>query len=38
MAKMKEKIITLEKELNEMEISKLSGAEFKTLYKDAQGT
>ena len=31
MAQMKEQIITLEKELNEMEISNLSDAEFKTL-------
>ena len=39
MAQMKEQIKTTEKELNEMEISNLSGAEFKTLvYKDAVGT
>ena len=31
MAQMKEQIKTSEKELNEMEISNLSGAEFKTL-------
>ena len=31
MAQMKEQIKTPEKELNEMEISNLSGAEFKTL-------
>ena len=31
MAKMKEQIKTPEKELNEMEISNLSDAEFKTL-------
>ena len=31
MAQMKEQIKTLEKELNEMEISNLSDAEFKTL-------
>ena len=38
-AQMREKNKTPEKELNEMEISTLSGAEFKTLvYKDAQGT
>ena len=38
MAQMKEEIKTPEKELNEMETSNLSDAEFKTLYKDAQGT
>ena len=38
MAQMKGQIKTSEKELNEMEISNLSDAEFKTLYKDAQGT
>ena len=32
MAQMKEQIKTPEKELNEMEISNLSGAEFKTLF------
>ena len=37
MAQMKEQIKTPEKELNEMEISNLSDAEF-TGYKDAQGT
>ena len=31
MAQMKEQIKTLEKELNKMEVSNLSGAEFKTL-------
>ena len=37
MAQMKEQIKTLEKELNEMEISNLLDAEFKTLvYKDVQ--
>ena len=36
---MKEQIKTPDKELNKMEISNLSDAEFKTLlYKDAQGT
>ena len=38
MAQVKEQIKTLEKELNKMEVSNLSDAEFKTLYKDAQGT
>ena len=43
MAQMKEQIKTPEKELNEMELSKmensnLSDAESKTVYKDAQGT
>ena len=39
MAHMKEQIKTPEKELNEMEISNLSEAEFKTLViKHAQGT
>ena len=39
MAQMKEQIKTPEKELNKMEISNLSDAEFKkTPYKDAQGT
>ena len=39
MAQMKEQIKTPEKEINKMEISNLSDAEFKTLagYKDAQG-
>ena len=38
-AQMKEQIKTPEKGLNEMEISNLSDAEFKTLvYNDAQGT
>ena len=32
MAQMKEQIKTPEKELNEMEISNLSNAEFKTLF------
>ena len=35
---MKEQNKTPEKELNKMEISNLSGAEFKTHYQDAQGT
>ena len=39
MVQMKEQIKTPEKELNEMEISNLSEAEFKTLViKHAQGT
>ena len=38
MAQMRERIKTPEKELNELEISNLSDAEFKTLYKDAEGT
>ena len=38
MAQRKEEIKPPEKELNEMEISKLSDSEFKTGYKDAQGT
>ena len=39
MAQMKEQIKTPEKELNEMDISNLSEAEFKTLViKHAQGT
>ena len=38
MAQMKEQIKTPEKELNEMEISNLSDAELKTVYKDAQET
>ena len=38
MAQIKEQVKTPEKELNEMEISNLSDAEFKTAYKDAQGT
>ena len=39
MAKMKEQIKTPEKELNKVQIIKLSDAEFKnTGYKDAQGT
>ena len=39
MASMKEQIKTPEKELNKMEISNLSDAEFRdTVYKDAQGT
>ena len=38
MVQMKEQIKTPEKELNEKEISNLSDAEFKTGYKDAQGT
>ena len=39
MAQMKEQNKTPEKELNKMEISNLSDAEFKkTGYKDAQGT
>ena len=37
MAQMKEQIKTPEKGLNEMEISNLSDAEFKTGYKEAQG-
>ena len=37
MAQMKDQIKTLEKELNEMEISNLSDAE-NTGYKDVQGT
>ena len=38
-AQMKEQIKTPEKELNEMEISNLSDAEFKKMgYKDAQRT
>ena len=35
---MKEQNKTPEKELNNMEINNLSDAEFKTGYKDAQGT
>ena len=35
---MKGQIKTPEKELNEMEISNLSDAELKTVYKDAQET
>ena len=38
MPQMQEKIKTPEKGLNEMEIGNLSDAEFKTVYKDAQGT
>ena len=39
MAQMKEEIKTPEKQLNEMEISNVSDAEFKTLvYRNAQGT
>ena len=38
MAQMKEQIKTPEKELNKREITNLSDAESKTLYKDAQGT
>ena len=39
MAQMKEQIKTPEKELNKVQIIKLSDAEFKnTGYKDAQGT
>ena len=39
MAQMKEQIKTPEKELNKMEISNLSDAEFKNSgYKDVQGT
>ena len=39
MAQMKEQISSPEKELNKMETSNLSDAEFKTLvYKDAQET
>ena len=39
LAQVNEQNKTPEKELNEMEISNLSDAEFKTLlYKDAQGT
>ena len=38
MAQMKEQIKIPEKELNKMEVSNLSDAEFKTFYKDAQGT
>ena len=39
LAQMKVQIKTAEKDLNKMEISNLSEAEFKTLfYKDAQGT
>ena len=38
MAQMKEQIKTPENELNEMEISNLSDAELKTVYKDAQET
>ena len=39
MAQMKGQIKTPEKDLNEIEISNLSDAEFKTLgYKNAQGT
>ena len=38
MAQMKKQIKIPEKELNKMEVSNLSDAEFKTLYKDAQGT
>ena len=38
MAQMKEQIKTTEKEPNKMEISNLSDAEFKTVYKYAQGT
>ena len=35
---MKEHIKTPKKELNKMEISNLSDAEFKTVSKDTQGT
>ena len=35
---MREKVKIPEKELNKIEISSLSDAEFKTAYKDAQGT
>ena len=35
MTQMKEQIKTAEKELNEMEISNPSGAEFKPVYKGA---
>ena len=38
MAQMKQQIKTPEKELNKMEISNLSDAEFTILFKDAQGT
>ena len=38
MAQMKEQIRTPKKELNKMEISNLSDAEFKTVSKDTQGT
>ena len=38
MAQMKEQIKTPEKDLNKMEISILSDAEFKTRFKDVQGT
>ena len=39
MAQMKEQIKTSEKELNKLEVSNLSDAEFRdTVYKDAQGT
>ena len=34
---MKEQIKTPERQLNKMEISNLSDAEFKTGYKDVQG-
>ena len=37
-AQMNEQIKTPKKELNKMEISNLSDAEFKTVYKDAQET
>ena len=37
-AQMKEQIKTPEKELNKMEISNQLDAEFKTGYKNAQGT
>ena len=37
MTQMKEQIKTPE-ELNKMEISNRSGAEFRTLYKDPEGT
>ena len=38
MAQIKVQIKTPEKELNKMELNNLSDAEFKTGYKDAQGT
>ena len=38
MVQMKEQIKTPEKQLNKMETSNVSDAEFKTVYKDAQET